>query len=110
MQFTDDEIETIKALIEDRGFEYSLTSDSDKVWALGVKLGIREPILPPTEEELRKQEEFRNSPMGLKLSEILKQSNEELKKLNEQYKSDFDFCNSILWGTKIISPGFKFNF
>lgn len=79
MQFTDDETETIKALIEDRGFEYSLTSDFDKVWALGVKLGIREPILPPTKEELKRQEEFRNSPMGLKLSEVFKKSNEELK-------------------------------
>jgi hypothetical protein len=107
MQFTDDEIETIKALIEDRGFEYSLTSDDDKVWALGVKLGIREPVLPPTEEELRKREEFRNSPMGLKLSEMLSQSNEELKKLNEECKSNFDFMSDVQWGTKIISPGFK---
>jgi hypothetical protein len=110
MQFTDDEIETIKALIEDRGFEYSLTSDDDKVWALGVKLGIREPILPPTEEELKRREEFKNSPLGLKISEILNQSNEKLKKLNEQYKSGFDFTSGITWGTKTISPGFKFNF
>lgn len=110
MQFTDDELETIKALIEDHGFEYSLTADFDRVWALGVKLGIREPILPLTEEELKKRAEFANSPLGLKISKMLSQSNEELKKLKANWKSDFDFARDVSWGTKIISPGFKFNF
>lgn len=42
--FTDDEIKTIKALIEDRGFEYSLTSDRDEVVALAEKLGMSDYV------------------------------------------------------------------
>ena len=38
MQFTSDEIETIKALITDWGFEYSLRADRDKVMALKEKI------------------------------------------------------------------------
>lgn len=38
MQFTDDEIETIKNLIKDFGFEYSIVSDLEKVRALAKKL------------------------------------------------------------------------
>lgn len=38
MQFTDEEIETIKNLIKDFGFEYGIVSSSDKVRALAKKL------------------------------------------------------------------------
>lgn len=40
MTFTDDEIETIKALLEDWGFEYALSADRDKVIALARRLGL----------------------------------------------------------------------
>lgn len=40
VKFTDDEIETIKKLIRDRGFEYGLESDAEKVDALAAKLGM----------------------------------------------------------------------
>lgn len=40
MKFTDDEIETIKLLIDDRGWEYGLKSNSAKVWALAKRLGM----------------------------------------------------------------------
>lgn len=43
--FTADEIETIKSLIRDRGFEYSLESDAEKVAALGKKLGMTVDLL-----------------------------------------------------------------
>lgn len=39
MHFTDDEIETIRCLIYDWGFEYSLRSNREKVEALGRKIG-----------------------------------------------------------------------
>jgi hypothetical protein len=38
IEFTDDEIETIKDLIADWGFDYNLEADSEKVKALGIKL------------------------------------------------------------------------
>lgn len=38
MQFTDDEIETIKNLIKDFGFEYGIVSDMAKVRELAKKL------------------------------------------------------------------------
>lgn len=44
MQFTDEEIETIKVLIEDRGFEYSLKSELVAVVALARKLKMREYV------------------------------------------------------------------
>lgn len=40
MQFTDDEIETIKNLIKDFGFEYGIVSDLAKVRELAKKLGM----------------------------------------------------------------------
>lgn len=42
--FTEDEIKTIRDLIDDRGFEYSLTSDRDKVMALAEKLGMSDYV------------------------------------------------------------------
>lgn len=38
MQFTDDEIETIKNLIKDFGFEYGIVSDLNKIRQLAKKL------------------------------------------------------------------------
>jgi uncharacterized radical SAM superfamily Fe-S cluster-containing enzyme len=40
MQLSEKEIETVKALIEDRGFEYSLRSDLREVIDLARKLGM----------------------------------------------------------------------
>lgn len=40
MTFTPDEIDTIKALLNDWGFEYSLTADRAKVIALCKKLKL----------------------------------------------------------------------
>jgi hypothetical protein len=40
MQFTDDEIETIKNLIKDWGFEYSLSTGRNKLIALAKKLDM----------------------------------------------------------------------
>jgi N6-adenosine-specific RNA methylase IME4 len=40
IDFTDDEIETIKKVLDDWGFEYSLKADPEKVTALCKKLGV----------------------------------------------------------------------
>lgn len=40
VEFNDDEIETIRLLIKDRGFEYALQSKDEKVRVLAKKLGM----------------------------------------------------------------------
>jgi hypothetical protein len=45
VSFTPDEIETIRKLILDRGFEYGLLSNTGKVHALAAKLGMPPGIL-----------------------------------------------------------------
>ena len=42
MQFTDDEIETIKNLIKDWGFEYSLVTNRNKLIELAKKLDMHD--------------------------------------------------------------------
>lgn len=42
MELTTDEIDTIRALIADWGFEYFLKADRAKVIALAVKLGLNQ--------------------------------------------------------------------
>lgn len=103
MQFTDDEIETIKALIEDHGFEYSLQADADKVWALGVKLGILNPVVAPTEEELKRNKEFINGEIGSEIIKLMNKSNVYLKELDQQYKDAVLFGTGVQWDNKIIS-------
>lgn len=51
MQLTADEIETVKALITDWGFEYSLRADKHKVLALTKKLGVTRNRPPMTPEQ-----------------------------------------------------------
>lgn len=71
MQFTDDEIETLKEILSDWGSDMPC-ADYAKVKALGVKIGVWEEEKPPTEEELKRREEFINSPYGLLMSKLLK--------------------------------------
>lgn len=40
MQFTNEEIETIKRLIDDHGFEYGIKSNSEEVYNLAKKIGM----------------------------------------------------------------------
>lgn len=70
MQFTDQEIETIKSLLLDHGSDCPDT-DSDAVQALGEKLGVREPIQPPSAEELKRREEYAKSPAGKMMNELI---------------------------------------
>lgn len=79
MQFTDEEIEVIKEVFSDWGSDCP-GADYDKVKAVGVKLGVWEPEWPPTEEELARRKAFQESPMGLIISEMFKQTNEAMAK------------------------------
>lgn len=69
MQLTDQDIETIKELLRDHGSDFP-NADCAAVQALGEKLGVYEPELPPTAEELKRREEFVKSPMGIAMKEM----------------------------------------
>lgn len=68
MNFTDQEIETIKSLIRDHGCDYSLETDSAEYQSLGEKLGVLEPQRKFTDEELaeraNRREKWENSDFG----------------------------------------------
>lgn len=75
MQFTDDEIETIKDIIIDWGSDCP-NADSDKVKELEYKLGL---AVRPTAEEIAEQEkrrkEFAETPYGKQMAELFKMAN-----------------------------------
>jgi hypothetical protein len=80
MQFTDDEIETIKSIICDWGSGF-LDTDSDKVKELEYKLGLS---VRPTPEEIaereRRYEEIRNSSYAKMIAELMSHTNNYLTK------------------------------
>lgn len=76
---TDDEFKILKEIFYDHGSDCPCTCSED-FQALGEKLGILEPIPEPTEEELKRREEFKNSPYGLLMSKMLVQTNKEMAK------------------------------
>lgn len=91
--FTDEDIEIIKEVFSDWGSDMPC-ADYDKVRAVGVKLGVWEEEKPPTEEELKRREEFAKSPVGLKISELLNQSNDYYTKLDVEY---VEFYSGEVW-------------
>lgn len=90
MQFADDEIETLKEILSDWGSDMPC-AEYTKVHAIGVKLGVWEEEKPPTEEELKRREEFRNSPFGKQMAAMFSQTNEYLKKVTEDIMEDNSF-------------------
>lgn len=76
--------------------------DWDKFKALGVKLGFWEVEQPPTEEELKRREEFRNSPFGKSMSDMWQRANVNLA---EMFARDIEFYNTSKWpiGTDLRS-------
>lgn len=75
IEFTNDEIDTIKELLCDWGLDCPGT-DSDKVQELKYKLGLEKR---PTPEELaekeRRYKEFADSPIGKQMTALMNQSN-----------------------------------
>lgn len=94
---TDDEFETLRDLFSDHGSDCPYT-DSDKLQALGEKLGILQPIPEPTPEELKRREEFRNSPYGLMMSELMKSANATMARMLIDQQRDSAFMSGEQWG------------
>lgn len=96
-ELNDEEFETLKDIFSDHGSDCPFTN-SEKLQALGEKLGILQPTPPPTEEELKRREEFRNSPYGLMMSKLFKQSNASLAKMLIEQQRGNAFISSVQWG------------
>lgn len=103
-ELNDDEYETLKDIFNDWGSDCP-SVDTNKFQALGEKLGILEPIPEPTEEELKRREEFRNSDAYKQITELMKSSNHFLENMAK------DLINrkplEILYGQLKINPNIK---
>lgn len=96
MQFTNDEIETLKEILSDWGSDCP-SADYAKVQAIGVKLGVWEKEKPPTEEELKRREEFVNSPLGRQIQETIKRSNDKMAEILLEQQKDYMFFAGEQW-------------
>lgn len=95
--FTDEDIEIIKEVFSDWGSDMPC-ADYDKVCAVGVKLGVWEEETPPTEEELKRREEFAKSPYGLMMSKLFIQTNDYFNKMAEELIEQKEFFEGQQWG------------
>jgi|HubBroStandDraft_2_1064218.scaffolds.fasta_scaffold357458_1 hypothetical protein len=102
MELTVEDIEVLKDVFDGYGNDCP-GGNTDKIQALAEKLGIWKPIEPPTEEELKRREEFRNSPLGKQISELFSQSNEYLIAALENHKLDVLYSKGTQWpvGTEL---------
>jgi len=95
MNFTDQDIETIKELLRDHGSDCP-GADSDAVQALGEKLGVYQPELPPTAEELKRWEERAKDPMWIVLSQMMSSMNAHLaQSIADDITRDSPFLSAL---------------
>jgi hypothetical protein len=89
-ELTDDEYSTLREIFYDHGSDCPVTC-SEHYQALGEKLGILEAIPEPTEEELKRREEFRNSEAGQLISKIFSDCNSLMSKMAADIMKDNAF-------------------
>lgn len=97
IEFTDDDVKIIKELI----FECDPYFSRDKLRPLAEKLGVWEPEQPPTKEQLEREEEFRNSPMGKLATQMFVKCEEYYSKEMLKREKDCAFINGSQWDCKI---------
>lgn len=102
MQFTDDEIETIKSIINEYGSDCPYT-DYDKVKELKYKLGLsKRPTPEEIAEKERKQKEFNESPQGKLIAEMVARQNDLI---TAQLLSPNIFIDQHLWDNENFKIG-----
>lgn len=101
-ELTDDELNTLREIFDGVGNDCP-SVDWDKFTALGVKLGFWESEKPPTEEELKRREEFANSQFGKQMQELFARNNQYLEEVERIMKEDMLFSDHSQWpiGSKI---------
>lgn len=99
-ELTDEEFETLEEIFDDHGSDCPYV-DCGQFQALGEKFGILEPIPPPTEEELKRREEFRNSLLGKLTREMFVKANESMVKMLIEQQRDWQWWNDDFSNAKI---------
>lgn len=77
IELSDDEIEILCDVFNGYGCN-CLSGDTNKIQVLAERLGIWKPGTPPTEEELKRREEFAKSPYGKLILDLIQRSNEHM--------------------------------
>lgn len=72
-------------------------------------LGVFEPKLPPTAEELKRREEFAKSPTGIAMREMFELSNKYMAEIAAQGLLDrklweADAANNYQWPVSLVNP------
>ena len=96
MQLTPDEIEVVKALISDHGSDCPALSCKE-LRPLAERLGVWEPELPPTAEELAQREAFAQSPLGKQMIEMFRQCAKSLAKMETERLLTKSFFDEPQW-------------
>lgn len=103
MQFTDDEIETIKDIINEHGCDCPGT-DFDKVQELKYKLGLdKRPTPEEIAEQERRRKEFAESDLGKLTIAAFERSTALFLEQQKEWHKDNVFINSEQWDGKISS-------
>lgn len=118
IEFTDEEVETIKEIICEWGSDYPCT-DYEKVQELKYKLGLeKRPTAEELAEQERKRKEFADSPFGKQMAEIMSRSNAYLEEFVTQAicKDNILFFSGPQWKLEdfkilgnAIGPNLKIN-
>lgn len=99
-ELSDAEFDLLTEIFDEHGSDCPYI-DSDAMQALAEKLGIWGPIPPPTEEELKRREEFANSPNGKLMRDLMLKTNESLA------KHMLDCIPNIYSGEQSADPNIK---
>lgn len=105
-ELSDEEFETLRDIFNEHGCDCP-SVDCGQFQALGEKFGILEPIPEPTEEELKKREEFKNSPFALKMTELFKQTNKLLVQKFIEEQKEWKWWDEKNWGDLKVGTKLK---
>lgn len=97
IELSSDDIETLKDVFNGYGCDCP-DGDTNKIQALAERLGIWKSIEPLTEDQLKRNEEFRNSAFGKQISEMFTLSNKYIRELSLNIiKPTYSFTAGPQW-------------
>lgn len=97
IELSSDDIEILKDVFNGYGCDCP-DGDTNKIQALAERLEIWKPIEPLTEDQLKRNEEFRSSTFGKQISEMFTLSNKYIRKLSlDIIKPTYSFTAGSQW-------------
>jgi hypothetical protein len=97
MELSDKEVDLVRRLISDWGTDCPELSMSE-IQPLAEKLGVWEPEVPPTPEEIKRREEFMKSPAGLAIAELFDRSNRQFAEDEAEKLMTKNYLSGVQWG------------